>query len=579
MNRLVGPLLLSLASAASAADAPAPKPLPREAMASPNAEQDVIFLGDGRPVFIRLRMSLDGAPFRDAWMESVTILHKYLDRDGDGRVSKEEADKRILATLTRVANGGATAMPRAELDNHPKDGVVSVNELADGLQSSMGPFRVADGNLVVGRTDALFERLDADSDGKLTKVELEAASASLRRLDLDDDERIDPLELEPFSNPLAMGMNAVPDRRARLSAVPPVLEMERGEPTLRPVRLLLKRYDKGAGDPSAAGDNKLSRAEFAVAAPVFAKADADADGALDTEELRRFLTEITPELELTLTLGDGATNGSAITVSGPSGSALPADTKVKPLKGGDVEIAIKEIRLEIHLENAENSVGAAKQAFMNQFETADTDNNGYLEMDELTKDQNHQSPLAGLFDLLDRDADGKVYPQELAMFVETQAEAAKSRMVLSTADQGRSIFAILDLNRDRQLGIREIRDTLRRVVSWDRDGNHATTDDEIPHNFQLTIGRAGLDGIGSNPRVNATAGLMGAGAEADDNPGPPWFRRMDRNRDGDISRREFLGPRSQFDRMDRDHDDLISSDEADVPKESAVKIETPVADE
>ena len=37
---------------------------------------------------------------------------------------------------------------------------------------------------------------------------------------------------------------------------------------------------------------------------------------------------------------------------------------------------------------------------------------------------------------------------------------------------------------------------------------------------------------------------------------------MDRNRDGDVSRREFLGPRDQFDRLDRDNDGLIDADEA-----------------
>ena len=33
--------------------------------------------------------------------------------------------------------------------------------------------------------------------------------------------------------------------------------------------------------------------------------------------------------------------------------------------------------------------------------------------------------------------------------------------------------------------------------------------------------------------------------------GPAWFRRMDRNRDGGVSRREFLGTREQFERLDQ----------------------------
>jgi hypothetical protein len=38
---------------------------------------------------------------------------------------------------------------------------------------------------------------------------------------------------------------------------------------------------------------------------------------------------------------------------------------------------------------------------------------------------------------------------------------------------------------------------------------------------------------------------------------------MDRNRDGDISWREFLGPRPKFDAVDADHDGLISKQEAE----------------
>ena len=44
--------------------------------------------------------------------------------------------------------------------------------------------------------------------------------------------------------------------------------------------------------------------------------------------------------------------------------------------------------------------------------------------------------------------------------------------------------------------------------------------------------------------------------------GPVWFRKMDRNADGDVSR-EFLGTKAEFDAIDTDHDDLISLEEAE----------------
>jgi Ca2+-binding EF-hand superfamily protein len=531
---------------------PAASPAPA---VGPESVQDLIFLGENRPIFLRLRMTLGTQAFRLAWLNSVKAMHAYLDRNNDGIVTREEADRGALATLVRVANGGATAMPRGDLDIHPKDGVVSIDELADALRTALGPFRVQAGKITTKKTDALFDHLDQNKDGKLSRDELTEAASSLHRLDLNDDDLIDEIELEPFAN-MTYSFNSL----GRIFEVSPVIELFADDSSLRPVRLLLKKYDKGTTKGATSGDNKLSLAEFAIEPSAFARADADADGTLDTEELRRFLAKASPDIDLTITLSADATGSATISLTANGSKPLPSWAKFKQLGPADIEIAADEVRLDLHVDDGAAALVDSKRSYMALFEAADTDNNGYVEKSELTKDTNHPSPLAALFDILDRDGDGKLYPKEMDEFVESQARAARDRMVLTTSDQGRAIFSILDLNRDQRLGIREIRGTLDRVVTWDRDGDARITAEEIPHHYQLTLSRGQLGNVG-NTGIFDAPNRQGLTVEPVAS-GPNWFRRMDRNRDGDVSPREFRGPKPQFLRLDNDKDGLIDAREA-----------------
>ena len=55
--------------------------------------------------------------------------------------------------------------------------------------------------------------------------------------------------------------------------------------------------------------------------------------------------------------------------------------------------------------------------------------------------------------------------------------------------------------------------------------------------------------------------------------GPIWFQRWDRNNDGDITWREFLGPRDAFEQLDADRDELIDPKEAEAANSLARKSE------
>ena len=53
--------------------------------------------------------------------------------------------------------------------------------------------------------------------------------------------------------------------------------------------------------------------------------------------------------------------------------------------------------------------------------------------------------------------------------------------------------------------------------------------------------------------------------------GPLWFRKMDRNNDGDVSLREFVGPLETFRKLDANGDGFIDRAEAEAAEEAGGK--------
>jgi Ca2+-binding EF-hand superfamily protein len=546
--------LLALAAAA----APPQEPAPPETAGQ--AARHLIFLAEERPVFLQLRVTSGSRPFEASWIDSVRVLHGSLDRNGDGKLTTKEADPKVVGAVVRLATGAAvpaSPSPAPELDVHPKDGIVSIGELSEALRPMLGPFRLQVGREAIGRTDALFDHLDRDKDGLLTRPELAAIAGTLRPLDLDDDEMISNDELLPFDSSASIAMvEESAERKARFTALPSVVELVPGESSLRPARLLLKKYDKPQQSTRGRADNKLSPAEFAIDPDAFASADKNGDDALDTEELRKFIARAPTDLTLDVDFSPGA-SGRA-TVHAGTGGSLPKGTQVRQLAEGDVEFAPGQVRLDVHVEDGHSAAEEARRILTQRFKAADANKDGYIDGKERPRIDGAGSPIAGLWEVIDRDGDGKLYLKELLAFAERQTEAARGRFVVATADQGRAIFGILDLDRDRRLGAREVMRTVDRVMSWDGDRDGRVSADEIPYHFLVAIARGGLPGLtGESVAVSGPRTRL-AGAAA----GPEWFQKMDRNRDGDVSHREFLGPREVFERLDRDKDGLIDPEEA-----------------
>jgi Ca2+-binding EF-hand superfamily protein len=244
------------------------------------------------------------------------------------------------------------------------------------------------------------------------------------------------------------------------------------------------------------------------------------------------------------------------------GGDRPKGTQIRQPADSEVQFAIGHVGLDFHVDDSSATAELAGRAAGQQFKAADVNKNGYLEGKELAAFSGAGSPFAGLTEVIDRDGDGKLYLKELILFTDRQVEAARFRLVMATADHARAIFGILDLDRDRRLGAREVMRTVDRVMSWDADGDSRVSADEIPYHFQVDIVRGGLPGLIGESGAGPTRRSISGNRAGDGAAGPVWFQKMDRNHDGDVSRREFLGPRDQFDRLDRDDDGLIDADEA-----------------
>lgn len=180
------------------------------------------------------------------------------------------------------------------------------------------------------------------------------------------------------------------------------------------------------------------------------------------------------------------------------------------------------------------------------------------------KSQLQQDPalglIADLFDAADRDGDGKLHLDELTAFLDLieQGIACQTQAILDS--HGRSLLELLDTSHDGRLVRSELHAAGRVLTGeWSRAG---ISRHQIPVQFQLRIER-GPPGLvfGSVP-IPVPARRQNSQQAIDNAAGPRWFRSLDRNGDASLSPREFPGKSEQFERLDRDHDGMISIEEA-----------------
>ena len=510
----------------------------------PPDSEDLIVLVGPRPLKIRLRIEVDGRPFRLPWQERWDYLADAADEEGDGQFTAAEAVyvAKRLAGIADPAEAGAVRGTEALVAAQGNS--VSRTDLYRYLSEAVAPLTLSRGPVDrLGAAPALVNLLDTDGDGRLSGDELSAAFQQLRLRDFSDDGLLTAGEL--VVDPTLANETTLPaDGVGRLLAAGPVFAVPPSAPTRLVASAILQTYDRDSdGRLQLRGTQPELHFESEELLQEF---DADDDGQLSLDELGRWRTR-RPDLELPIALGSSVpTRGRSNRVPAPEG------VRVRSKILGGYQIAMGDAEIVVYRNNRLPS-RALRQRL--RFATLDSDQNGYLDERET-----EASPLlAGSFSELDRDHDGEVAAEELDHFIEQQQAADATRLLLSVYDYGHNLLALLDADLDGRLSPRELQQAVDLIALHDANGDQLLGESEIPRLLRLELVRGVRDDLGPARRARGAR----SGRQQEQTAGPLWFQRMDRNSDGDLQRREFLGSRQLFDRLDANGDRLLDAAEAE----------------
>lgn len=537
---------------------------------------EYLFLASDRPVRMRVHLQIGEKPYDWEWDRWMNRLFEWFDKNGDGVLAGNEpgrlpqAQTLMLHLQGSIGGGTTAAVPLATLDTD-KDGKVSKEEFKSYYsKGGVGPLRFffdnSPANSAQAINEAIYRRLDRDGNGKLSQEEVALLPQLIRSLDENEDELLTAQELNLNTNQGLYGFVAVAPGVRRPSGLPPeqgLLEIKEETKGSELVPQLISRYDRNK-------DGKVAREEIGLSAKEFDALDANKDGVLTGPEMA-VLVQRQPDLVFRVRVGQlnvvsgflsriglgGGVTPDRAEIYNPSKRAMPLTQKVQRVNGETLLLTLGDARIQLQGVQGQNFRNAGVRSFYLQQFDAIAGKNDYITREQ--EKENRQNPFVfQIFNQADKDGDGKLHKKELNTWFDVIDAGMGCHVTLQVVDQGRGVFELLDGNGDSQLSLREMRSAWTRIKPLCKNaGGLAVTD--LPRMMRIS---AGQGNVITQPAVFFPGGQMGVATPVHSAGAPVWFRKMDRNNDGDLSPKEWLGTEEDFRALDRDGDGLISVEEA-----------------
>ncbi|MFK7817175.1 MAG: hypothetical protein AB8G99_00530 [Planctomycetaceae bacterium] len=513
--------------------------------------ETVVFLSPEGPFFLGVNLTVNGTDFRE-WLSS--YLFDRMDGNRDKQMNASEISLMPPALLTRLGHESAEKLADAILSGNES---VTKTQFVGFLKERLStPFLISEKQQSAVQAINILPKFDADNDGHLSEDELQNALKHQAQQDIDDDEALSAAELLPFRDQQPGVAAAIAPNTDDL----PFIQVVDGAQQ-KLAEKLVRYYSQG-------DETKLTQQGTHLTEEQFQGFDADSDGKWDASEVASFLQKPVHHVSIDVrffTRGRAKLEHRILTqhASVATGESKKKDRLTLELSGLPISI-----RCDQYL----SSSARFTRSFCGQrFSVSDQDRNKYLDEGEFGSFAGAVAGSVGPLDFatLDANDDEMVTREELFRHLDRDTLAAQSQLETTISSDGKSMFMMLDENLDRRLSMRELKSGFDKLAALDRDSDRRVSRIEAssPSQYTLQIGLGrpqlfrNMSGqsdmmMSTNTVVRGTAGL----------DGPLWFRKMDRNRDGDVSRREFLGTSSQFDSLDTDKDELLDATEAEAAK-------------